>query len=339
MSFNQDLLKETVVLYAEDSKIMRAQVAEFLEKHFKKVIVAEDGQDGFNKFKEHQKEIDVIVSDIIMPNMTGIEMLTKIREEDKDIPCILATSVIEPNVFVEAIDLHVSGYAVKPIDFEALLSTLIEVSNIVHNKKLLGQKNDTLNKYVDAINGVAIVTKTDLKGNITYANRLFCEVSQYSLNELMGASHNIVRHPDVDKKVYAQMWEQIQNGQSWKGIIKNIAKDGSTYFVKSHVFPLYDDFHNICEYMGVRIVVTEDENAKRDFKKAVVQNITQNRQTEAELRKENAKLLEENNKLKSMSKLGNSDKITQLELEVIKYKKESTKYFRILQKNGLDFGL
>ena len=83
-----------------------------------------------------------------------------------------------------------------------------------------------------------IISTTDLKGNITYANRKFCEISGYTKDELIGNNHNIIRHPDMPKAVFQKIWDTIQAGKEWTGIIKNLRKDGKYYWVYSHIAPI-----------------------------------------------------------------------------------------------------
>ena len=84
-----------------------------------------------------------------------------------------------------------------------------------------------------------IVSSTDLKGIITYANRKFCEISGYSKDELKGKNHNIVRHPDMPKAAFKELWETLQSGKEWTGIVKNLRKDGRYYWVYSHISPIF----------------------------------------------------------------------------------------------------
>ncbi len=86
-----------------------------------------------------------------------------------------------------------------------------------------------------------IVSSTDLKGIITYANRKFCEISGYTKSELVGKNHNIVRHPDMPKAAFQELWDTIQAGKEWTGIIKNLRKDGEYYWVYSHITPIAID--------------------------------------------------------------------------------------------------
>lgn len=100
--------------------------------------------------------------------------------------------------------------------------------------------------------GRAIVSETDINGAITFANRKFCEISGYSVDELIGKSHNIIRHPDMPKAAFAQMWSTIQAGTLWHGLVKNLRKDGKYYWVDTEVTPIYDNDRNLKGYMAAR---------------------------------------------------------------------------------------
>lgn len=97
-----------------------------------------------------------------------------------------------------------------------------------------------------------IVSKTDLKGRITYGNEIFIEFSGYSEAELLGAQHNIIRHPDMPRGVFKFLWDNIAAGQEVFAYVKNMAKDGSFYWVFAHVTPDYDSSGNIIGYLSVR---------------------------------------------------------------------------------------
>ncbi len=100
--------------------------------------------------------------------------------------------------------------------------------------------------------GRAIVSETDLKGIITFANRRFCEISGYSAEELVGEAHNIIRHPDMPKAAFAQLWKTILSGTIWHGLVKNLRKDGKYYWVDTEVSPIYDTDGTVKGYMAAR---------------------------------------------------------------------------------------
>jgi len=124
-----------------------------------------------------------------------------------------------------------------------------------------------LDGYKTAIDTSSIVSKTDTKGIITYVNAMFCNVSGYTEEELIGRSHNIIRHEDTDPKVFKNMWETIESKKIWKGTLKNKHKDGTAYIVNATILPILDSDNNILEYVGVRHDITELEESKEEIKK------------------------------------------------------------------------
>lgn len=97
-----------------------------------------------------------------------------------------------------------------------------------------------------------IVSMTDLKGRITYGNRIFIEFSGYSEKELLGTQHNIVRHPDMPRAVFQLLWDKIQKREECFAYVKNMAKDGSFYWVFTNVTPIYDEGGTPVGYLSVR---------------------------------------------------------------------------------------
>ncbi len=106
--------------------------------------------------------------------------------------------------------------------------------------------------------GEDIISRTDLNGTITYANDLFCEISGYSADELIGKPHSIVRHPDMPKSVFKDLWETIKNKRQWVGIVKNLRKDGGFYWVKAIVSGVYKN-DVLVEYKSLRSPISHDE--------------------------------------------------------------------------------
>jgi PAS domain S-box-containing protein len=100
--------------------------------------------------------------------------------------------------------------------------------------------------------GKIIVSKTDLKGRITYGNEIFIQLSGYSEHELIGKPHNIIRHPDMPAVVFKRLWQELQAGREIHAFVKNLSKDGSYYWVKANVTPSLDIRGNIIGYYSVR---------------------------------------------------------------------------------------
>lgn len=151
--------------------------------------------------------------------------------------------------------------------------------DLATHKRLLEDKNRILNEIKNKINGQedqqlienltlfeeykrvldesSIVSKTNALGEITFVNDKFCEISGYSKQELIGADHNIVTHPDMPRAFFAHMWKTIQSKHVFKGIIKNKNKFGKTYYVDTTILPIVDHTGDIVEYISVRHDVTK----------------------------------------------------------------------------------
>jgi PAS domain S-box-containing protein len=97
-----------------------------------------------------------------------------------------------------------------------------------------------------------IVSKTDLKGRITYANDVFVRMAKYSYAELMGAPHSVIRHPDMPRCVFKLLWDTLQARQEIFAYVVNLAKDGTHYWVLAHVTPTLDARGNIVGYHSNR---------------------------------------------------------------------------------------
>lgn len=106
--------------------------------------------------------------------------------------------------------------------------------------------------------GVIIVTKTDLKGVITYCNQAFVEISGRSREEIIGAPHNVVRHPDMPPEAFADLWKTIKANKPWQGVVKNRRKDGSFYWAVSNVTPLLEKGKAI-GYVAFRYKATQEQ--------------------------------------------------------------------------------
>ena len=96
-----------------------------------------------------------------------------------------------------------------------------------------------------------IVSKTDLKGRITYVNKDFLDISGFTEAELIGEPHNIVRHPDMPVEAFQDLWDDLKAGRPWVGYVKNRCKNGADYWVEAHAAPVWEN-GQITGYMSVR---------------------------------------------------------------------------------------
>ena len=289
-------IKNLKILYVEDEDDAR----EVLEKSLKRISdfvdIADNGVNGYLKFQENFSKntpYDLIITDINMPKLSGLEMITKIKESDDEIPIILITAKNEREILIESLELGVSSYMLKPIDFIKLHENIKKITKKLYYKNQFYKKQKELETYTEIIESVAVISKTDLKGIITYVDDAFCEVTGYTKDELIGQNHNIVRHPDNPKEVYKNLWETIQKGEIWEGKVRNIDKEGNPWYAKSTIFPIFDEKNkDILEYIAIRFIITDEYEEKRELNSKLIKNTVSHK-------KELSGILKENETLKS----------------------------------------
>lgn len=103
-----------------------------------------------------------------------------------------------------------------------------------------------------------IVSQTNEKGEIIFANNDFCKIAGFSLDELIGKAHNTVRHSDMPKWAFEDLWKTLKSGKTWKGIVKNRTKDGGYYWVNATAFPSRNSDGTV-RYVSVRVKPTKEE--------------------------------------------------------------------------------
>ena len=260
--------KELRLLYVEDDKNLIKACLPLFQELFLEVVIAYNGEEGCEKLSLNK--IDLILTDISMPVMNGLEMIENVRKEDTEIPIVILSAYSDVEYFMESIRLNVDGYLLKPIELQQLIAVFLKIAKKIAMQKELQREKLFLQQYQEAADEGVIVSKTDKFGIISYVNDEFCRVSGYTREELIGKNHNIIRHPDNPKSLYKEMWDTIQNKKKiWKGIIRNLSKEHKSYYVKTIIKPIIDEQNNIVEYIALREDVTELMHPKAQLRDAV----------------------------------------------------------------------
>ncbi len=351
------------LLYVEDNKEARESTQLILEEFFSSVVVAVNGEDGYEKFQEN--DIDLIITDINMPKINGLEMIKKVREIDKEVSILVLSAYNESGFFMESIKLGVEGYLLKPIDMDQFLGVLEKAIQKIQLTNQLKNQTQLLSQYQEATDHSSIVSKTDTKGIITYANDEFVKISRYSKEELLGKNHNIIRHPDNPKSIFEDLWKTIEEKkQIWQGVIRNQDKNGKSYYVKTTIKPILDVDNNIVEYIALRDDITDIMNPARQLNNAITTSkspvivyikiddfaILEDFYDNATLNKieDNVKnlleeLLPDDCYFKSIFQLGNGEYVFQNEIEICvqdeeKFIEKLKKYQEIVRDTIIDIG-
>jgi diguanylate cyclase (GGDEF)-like protein/PAS domain S-box-containing protein len=142
-------------------------------------------------------------------------------------------------------------------NFESIISS---------NQNYKSENSNLLTEYKKAVDLSNIVSKTNPKGVITYVNDKFCEISGYTRDELIGKPHNIIRHPDMPREAFKDLWDTIKAKKSWNGVVTNMKKDGSQYIVDTTVIPILDVDGDVVEYIAIRHDITELKETKQQLR-------------------------------------------------------------------------
>lgn len=261
----EKLLKEVkTILVADDSIIAQKQIKDLLDNSNYNIELVSCTDQALEIIEE--KSIDLMILDT---NINGENSIEFLKENSKivnlfKVPVFIVSENITPDIVRYGLYNGAKDILAKPYIKEELISKVN--TWISHRTKELEKKETLklLNEYKNAVDESSIVTKTNIKGIITYVNKQFCNLSGYTKDELIGKHHNIVRHSDVSSSIYEDMWHTIKDlKKPWRGEIKNKRKDGTHYWVKSFVKPILDIDNNIVEYIAIRVDITEFKDSQK----------------------------------------------------------------------------
>ncbi|MEA2019569.1 MAG: EAL domain-containing protein [Campylobacterota bacterium] len=202
---NVSELKDVTVLYCEDEEYLRDVTKGILESFTKKQYIGEDGAIGLELFKEHQQEIDLIITDVNMPNMNGLEMAKEIKAINPNIPIIVATAFSNSEYLLEAIELGVDKYVLKPINIKKLLDTMKssllyhELRDLYRDQLTHLPNRNALIKTIDQSKNAALIALIDID-KFSVLNDLYGETNGDEI--LVQFSLKIKEYFDSEYEVY-----------------------------------------------------------------------------------------------------------------------------------------
>ncbi|WP_228710927.1 PAS domain S-box protein [Arcobacter cloacae] len=259
--------KNKNILIVDNSLSQIEKLKEILENRNYNILTTHNLKEA--KILIEQNRIDLIFLDL----QTQVDCYAFLIEnksdifEKKKIRVVFLSDIIHNSLYRDAFRLGVKEILKKPYSIEELiLKTDILINNKDIEDEMISSKK-LLNQYKDTVDRSSIVSKTNEKGIITYANEAFCNISGYTQEELIGKPHNIVRHEEMDSLVFKEMWHTIKDlKQPWTGIVKNRKKDGSSYWVQTIINPILDKSGDVVEYIGIRTDITQIEKTKEYLK-------------------------------------------------------------------------
>jgi YesN/AraC family two-component response regulator len=201
------------VLYVEDEALAREEVHQLLQRHVREIIVAQNGDEGLELFR--QRNPDLVVTDILMPVMDGLRMAGEIRSINNDVPVIVTTAYSETPYMMDAIDAGVDQYVIKPVQAEKLFVALEKCAERIESRKAAKRHHEERDRLINELQ-VALAKVKLLSGLLPicacckkvrddkgYWNQIESYISEHSEAEF---SHGIC--PECAKKLYSEFYQK-----------------------------------------------------------------------------------------------------------------------------------
>ncbi len=260
-AFNMAIIKDVKqydisLLYIEDDAVTRQMVATLLERIVTRLHVAANGREGLELFRA--KRPDVVLTDILMPEMSGLEMAQQIRQFSPDCPIVVLTSYNDQEYLLECISIGINRFLQKPVDFVKLTQAISLCNDYIAMTKRLKKQDDLIHLLSQAMEQApAPVVITSLEGTIEYVNAMFCKVTGYGADEAIGQNPSILKSGINSVEIYQNLWETIKSGLEWECELANRRKNGQIYWEWVRITPLRDKDGNIIKFLKVAQDITE----------------------------------------------------------------------------------
>lgn len=251
-------LKELTVLYVEDDPDVRRQFELFLNRRCGTVLSASNGREGLALFGERMPH--VVITDIQMPGMDGLEMLAEIRKTDLAVPCIVTTAFEQPDYLMRSIDVGVDKYVIKPVIGDRLFDALLSCGRRLRQE---GQLKLAAKVFEHSMEGILI---TDPDNRIVRVNPAFTAITGYGADEVAGGSPKILSSGYQDEAFYRAMWRQIDANGCWQGELTNRHRSGRVYPAWLSITTLYDERGRVTNRIGIFADISDRKAAEEHLR-------------------------------------------------------------------------
>jgi diguanylate cyclase (GGDEF)-like protein/PAS domain S-box-containing protein len=278
---NIEILKDIRVLYVEDEVDLLENFASLIDKTVGEVVTAKNGLEGLelyqNSLNNPDAPIDIILTDINMPKMNGLEMIEKIREFDHLVPIIIVSAYDDHSFLKHSIDLGVSGYSLKPIDMVSVVKTMIRAYESSYLRKTLEQQVqqrtkdiEVFKRAVDSVEtGITLADAAKEDMPLIYANKTFEKITEYKHEDAIGKNCRFLQGDDKDQEELEAVRDAIKNQTSCDVELRNYTKSGKMFWNHLIITPLFDEVGALEYFVGIQHDITKQKELYQNLEKFI----------------------------------------------------------------------
>jgi len=237
------------LLYVEDDTKNRAIILELLESFFQHIVLASDGQDGLEKFKNNT--IDLVMTDINMPQMNGLEMIQEIRHVNKEVPIIIISAHIDPEYFIQSIKMRVKGYLIKPLELDAMIDLFSDVvtslmlrDEILNRERLKEKHHNYLKSIMNSVHDPIMVIRENYEVELMNESALQCNSNLNNFNSTQTKCYEMFHQrstPCTGDEYPCLLKSVMQTHQTQRTIHKYNDNNMKTHHMELIATPLFDE--------------------------------------------------------------------------------------------------
>jgi PAS domain S-box-containing protein len=251
--------------------------------------------------------IDVVLTDLNLPDSTGrgLDTYLRLRVQAPNLPIVVLTGTEDESIGLEALKKGAQDFLPKDEVNSKVLNRIVRYAvERKQEEEYLQHAIAQLGAQKQALDQLAVVAETDPEGRITYVNDMFCKISQYSREEVMGKDHrNLVNSGYHPKSFWKNFWETISQGHVWRGEVKNRTKDGSAQWMDTSVVPFMGPDGKPQKYLAIRTVITERKQAEEALRQSEEQLYELNKDLEKQVAQRTELLLAKERELEQSRRL------------------------------------
>lgn len=249
-------LSHLTLLYVEDDDDIRTLLGQFIERRVGRLLTAKNGREGLDAFREYRP--DVVVTDILMPEMNGLAMIEAIRQIDPRIPVAITTAFNETDYLLKAIDLGIDKYLMKPLKMAKLETALLDIGHRLHIEADL-QISQAV--FETSPNGILVA---DALMNVVAVNPAFCAMTGFPREEVVGSPVLRIDCEALDEPAGASVWDLLRQKQAWSGKGKCKRRTGERFISSIMAQAIRNRQQEVVRYLYIGIVTDITDRVRAD---------------------------------------------------------------------------